>query len=497
MKKLMRLTPFLLLLPCAAADPFAGIMYGRYAECEAAFDAAFAEARSSGKALPFRARDKRFKTANRGITPMRAGRDIKWVLGKFDELKALVDWELAATTNLVAADVYELRLSAAAAPLTGLPASIADRLAALEPELAAGVDPKERLAVIRNCASVANAACNENLVRGIALYLDRVSPPERRRLYNVRFSAHRITGPDSWNPTVLRDVVPEVQVMSRDYGGGREFFVTDVTTGDRGGGEGEMKTRPTMSVVCDDWGVHFRFVDPDEKAREIEMGLVPGGSYEAYLGPKEKPYFCFLLYPNERVMTVMNTLYDCEGHRRLDPKDPSKAWNRTVLGKEGVVTYASFSWDTWGDQIPANGTRWDFECVRWGRAGSAAWNGLKSVHGRSTWGELAFVLTDAQRAAILRRQVIRAKNDYQSEKVSAKAKTGVLDHWKDADLGDPAFHAACLAPLEAELDGYAARVTPEMTDADVFELAEKALPKWRDLAYLVARLRAAYLAERL
>ena len=98
---------------------------------------------------------------------------------------------------------------------------------------------------------------------------------------------------------------------------------------------------------------------------------------------------------------------------------------------------------------------------------------------------------------LLRRQVIRAKNEYQAEKVAKPRKTGVFDFWKDPELGDPAFYAERLAPLERELDVYAAQVTAEMTDETVLELAKTALPKWRDVAYTVAALRADYLAERL
>ena len=44
---------------------------------------------------------------------------------------------------------------------------------------------------------------------------------------------------------------------------------------------------------------------------------------------------------------------------------------------------------------------------------------------------------------------------------------------------------------------YDEKVTAEMTDDEVLELAKTALPKWRDVRYTVARIRAAYLAERL
>ena len=487
---------FLLVASLAfGGDPLSSLMYGRYAACEPTFDEAFAQARGNGGKLTFAAKDKGFKIGNRAITPLRAGRDIKWVLGKYDELQALVDYALAQDPEMPAADVFELKLSAALAPLSGDPAMLVDKIATIEPGLAQGVDPRDRLAVIRNCASVAGAAGNENLVRGIAAYLDKVSPPQPKLYCKVPYSSHPVTGPDSWDRLDCR---LDEQTMLRDYGGSHDFFVTDVNTADRGAGEGELKTRPKMAVVCDDWGLHFRFTDPDEKAREIELGLVAGGSYECYVAPGAgEPYVCFLLYPDDRKAFVMNTLYDCAGHRRVNPDDPSKIISRTIVSDSGIASYVSFSWDNWADKIPDDGSIWDFEAVRWGRAGSAAWNGLKSVHGRSSWGGLRFELPEAARASILRRQVIRAKNEYMTEKVASPRKTGVFDHWKDAEIGDPAFYEARLAALERELDGYAAKVTAEMTDGEVLELSRTALSKWRDVRYAVARLRAAYLAEKL
>ena len=45
--------------------------------------------KAAGGKLSFATKDKGFKIGNRAITTLRAGRDVKWVLGKHDELKAL------------------------------------------------------------------------------------------------------------------------------------------------------------------------------------------------------------------------------------------------------------------------------------------------------------------------------------------------------------------------------------------------------------------------
>ena len=485
-------------LAAAKPRPYAGLMYGKYAECEAEFDAEFAAAKAKGRTLAFRGRGKAGEKFDRerGLVPLRAGRDIKWALGKYDDLRALCDWAIAADPALPAVDRLELRLSAFVAPLKGTPEEIAAEIAKTEPGLAGDLSVKERCIALRNCGRVANACNNEPLARGLQLYDARLAPLPARRVYPVRYTQHAVTGPDSWT---LLGFEPEKQRMDRAYGGRREFFQTDVATGDRGTvGEGTSKTQPELSVVCDDWGLHIRFLDFDADAEKIADGLVPGGSYEAYLAPgKNTPYLCMIARTDGRPLHIMNTLYDHAGHRRVDATDMTKAYSRTTFEKGCVATYISFSWDNWGDQIPTDGFRWDFEVVRWGRAGAATWNGLMGVHSRYSWGELAFELPREARVRILRRQIVRAKNDYLSEKVTTPRKTGVLDHWQDTELGDPAFYEACLAPLVKELDGYAAQVTPEMTSDAILELEKTALPKLRDVRYAVSRLRADYLARTL
>ena len=60
-------------------------------------------------------------------------------------------------------------------------------------------------------------------------------------------------------------------VLSRNYGGSADVFVTDVASGDRGASAEASKTRAVMRILADDWGVHFSFTDPDEQARAFPM----------------------------------------------------------------------------------------------------------------------------------------------------------------------------------------------------------------------------------
>ena len=125
----------------------------------------------------------------------------------------------------------------------------------------------------------------------------------------------------------------------------------------------------------------------------------------------------------------------------------------------------------------------------WGRKGSCSWNGLRTIHGRSSWGRLAFALTDAERRRILRPVLAAARRSYEAE----KGPTGACGIWRNAEVGDPAFHESVLAPLVEKLDAAAARVSADMDDATVDELAATALPAWHDFKFEVQRLRADYL----
>lgn len=48
----------------------------------------------------------------------------------------------------------------------------------------------------------------------------------------------------------------------------------------------------------------------------------------------------------------------------------------------------------------------------------------------------------------------------------------------------------------ARLDSYLPILKEDMSDADVIRLSDEVLTDWRDIKFIVARLRARYLAER-
>ena len=174
-----------------------------------------------------------------------------------------------------------------------------------------------------------------------------------------------------------------------------EFLITDVSTGDRGSGigsdAGAAKRRPTtFSAICDPFGLHLRFEAYFDNAADIAAQLVAAGSYEGYLAPgANQPYLCFLINMQTGKLQLWNTTYDNPHHTRITLQNTSLWRHEHRPRPDGFTTHLFLSWDAYADKLPEATDIWDFETAQWGQ-GSYSWNGLKSIHGRSSWGELTF-----------------------------------------------------------------------------------------------------------
>ena len=379
-------------------------------------------------------------------------------------------------------------------------------LKANEPTLAAAIPEKGRKTAFAQAASVASVTGDEALMRGAARYYKTVVDPTLpKKSYTVRFSKRPLAGAGDWANLPFK---PEESDFDRQYGGsGLSFMTTDVATGDRGeateGGEKARQYPTTLQAVADEWGVHVLFTFYDRRARQFESGELDCGSYECYLAPGEKqPYICFMTTPKkDSQASVMNTTYTTRGHRRINAKNPSSVKSETFYTDKAVLSYVAFSWNNFVEHVPAFGGEWDFESIFWGPVKSA-WNGTETIHGRSTWGKLRFELDDAARVAILRAQLFKAVNAYKAEKSpkgspASGLQEGCFDHWADDGVGDPAFYAAKLAPLVAELDAVAEKVKVGMSDADVKDICENYLSTFVNIRQIVAQLRSAWVVDRL
>ena len=353
---------------------------------------------------------------------------------------------------------------------------------------------KDRISGLCDLGAMALRANNEKLARGLEAFRRALYRHPEKKRYVVTFSDKEIEGADD----VLASGA-EAQPYDRSYGGNLDFLQTDVTTGSRAVGNAKEKLpTPTMRILADANGLHIVVRQEDPKAADVALGAVGNGSFEGYIAPGENtPYFCFMYDPARNKESVFNSTYPTFGNRPLYiGKDKDKYRFETSYREGEIVTYIFFSWKSWMQRVPHDGSVWDFENLYWNRTGNCAWNGTESIHGRSTWGQLEFRLTSAQRAKILKPLFVAAYRDYRAEKKCLQLRDGVFSFWADPDMGDKAFYEAKVKPLEERLDAAAKLITADMSDETVFKLEKEALPLWQDILFEIDRLRSEWLLER-
>ncbi|MEG1979196.1 MAG: hypothetical protein RR060_00650, partial [Victivallaceae bacterium] len=88
----------------------------------------------------------------------------------------------------------------------------------------------------------------------------------------------------------------------------------------------------------------------------------------------------------------------------------------------------------------------------------------------------------------------KAKMDYNRE---WSANNGYGEIWMDPELGDRTFYKLVVEPLRQELDVYAAKIKPDMSDADVNAVFDAAGARLMNIKFDLAKLRADYLAKQM
>lgn len=410
--------------------------------------------------------------------------------GKFEQARATLRDGLAGKRT--PEETYTLKLMDLVLSLVdeATPEAVVSKLEAEEPKLAAGLKPKDHQDRFERAAALGVISCRDSLARGVAAYYQKLLPPRaEKKRYVVRAATEA-----------------ERQPMDRKYGGaGAEFLATDVASGDRGNAADNNSdgtdTTVDLQVNGTERTLDFTFTIHDVRARQYEAGELDGGSFECYLAAgRAAPYCCFMAKVAENARpTVFNTMYDHAGFRRMSEDGPLAIGGDVSYGDDRIVCRVSMPWAAFAEKIPEKGDEWDFEAIYWG-AKPCTWNGTDQVHGRSTWGTLAFDL-GGMRTRILRKQLFTAVANYRSEKNprgnwKRLMRSGLFDYWQDAVTGDPAFYAECLKPLEDELDAVSARISSAMSDRDVEELSAKWLSAFRDVGYTIQRMRTHYLERR-
>ena len=365
----------------------------------------------------------------------------------------------------------------------------------------ANLTNKERSQLILKAAQIALCARWEIAAEEAHKTYLALFKPEPRKSYTVKFVNGRIM---NMNGFLALGDGPEKQIYDRNYGGNMDFLTTDVSTGDRGGAISSAKDtkqdvyQPTvMQIACDEDGLHFLFTAKDSKVREIQAGLVSAGAYEMYLAPGiEQPHICLLpdmttgLYGHK-----WNGTYDSPQWRDIVPgADRIDLKNEHKFTKDGYIHYMYLSWERFYDKLPEKGDKWAYENVHWCRFGGKSWNGTKSIHGKSTWGELVFDINDAQMAQIKRKIIYAARKAYLTEKRTTQNRHGIIDSMLN-ERKDPGFLEKFLNAYVEKLDSYLPMVTADMDDATVNKLYHEVVPLWFEVKFHVADAYRRYLEE--
>ncbi|MCQ2388638.1 MAG: tetratricopeptide repeat protein [Kiritimatiellae bacterium] len=361
---------------------------------------------------------------------------------------------------------------------------------------AAKLDPKDHARVVQLAATWSLVLQKNDSCRRYSEAYAKLLVPIPRRRQNVTWSDRPLDGEAEWRalwPSLEKSFV-DVKMC-----GDLDNLVTDVATGRVAVEKTDKDTKNAkmeVTTACDVKGVHVYLRVADPNARAVEDGFAGGKGTEMYFAPGDnQPYVCFGGGPGKAIQYLFSTSYTWAEHQRLVHDDPAKPYNmkgEMFFSDADYVTHLFFPWDAFYQKLPTAGSEWKFECLTDG----FSWGGSQGVHESSSWGRLAFNLSDAQLTAIRRRLLLKNAKKWKRGEPREYATVAPFDRWADPVVGDPAFYEASLKPLEAELSAFAKRVKPDMTDADVNEIYERAVPRWIGLKHEIDRLRREYLVRK-
>ena len=330
-------------------------------------------------------------------------------------------------------------------------------------------------------------------------YLKYFAPPPKR-VAKVAWSDNAVGNITDWRALSGR---LETHLCDLPFKANLDALETDVATGREkiAFEEGAKPTRMSFQTVADRDALHLFLRVEDSEARLVESGAKGGVRTEMYLSPGEdQPYTIFGSNPRDGISWDFPTSYQSADHKRLDrtPLTGRRCRSEVAFTDGDYVLHIVLPWDDFYQKLPSPKATWKFECISWCPDGGYTWGGSIGIHNVSRWGSLEISLTPKQLTEIRRGILLRALPDWRKRKYVGPF--GALDYfetWADKEIGDPAFYAECLKPLDEELAGYAKRIRPDMTDADVNDIYEKGLVRIKGLKYEIDRLRREYLARKM
>ena len=403
------------------------------------------------------------------------------VLGRLDDAAKFAD-EFAAAPGLGALDKAKYAAIAALARNADAEKAI----------MAGGLERKDVTEAIKTAVSFALVWCKNDAAESLAKKYGTYFLDYPQRTMKVPFIKEGVATIPAWRKVVDR---LDRQLCDRKFGANLDAFATDVATGKKGVEATEFDSQNAMmeiSAACDVKGVHVFLYVRDPAARSVENGFAGGIGNEMYFAPgKYEPYVCFSSNPRTGPEFAFQTCYDSKANAQIDLKHEKNNLNcrwESEFTDTDYVQHLFFSWDTFYQKMPVNGSKWRFECIAFCPSGSFSLGGSKSVHNSSKFCDLEFQFKPEELTAIRRAMLYRAVKGWRQ-----LGRLDRFDKWADQEIGDPEFYNEVLKPIEKELQDYAKMVKPEMTDDDVNRVFEKALPRWLGISHEIDQLRRTWL----
>jgi hypothetical protein len=410
-------------------------------------------------------------------------------LGRYDEAAALARAHEADKGN---SPLDILKYQVYAAILSGT-----DALPLVEQSSCARKDKIEAtLDAVRMCQIWDKLGVSEKYCDA---YMKYFAPPPKR-VAKVVWSDKAVGNITDWR--ALADGL-ESHVCDLPFKASLDFLETDVATGREKVTfeEGAKPTRMAFQTVADRDALHLFLRVEDAESRRVESGAKGGVRTEMYLAPgDDQPYTTFGSNPRDGISWDFPTSYQSADHKRIDrtPLTGRRFRSEVAFSDDDYVLHIVLPWDDFYQKLPSPKATWRFECISWCPDGGYTWGGSVGIHNVSRWGTLEISLSPKQLTEIRRGILLRALPDWRKHKYVGPF--GALDYfetWADREIGDPAFYAECLKPLQEELVGYAKRIKPDMPDDDVNEVYEKGLVRIKGLKYEIDRLRREYLERKM
>ncbi len=363
------------------------------------------------------------------------------------------------------------------------------QIAQADQEFAAEKFPAEqRFELLREASARLFAADRHAEVRALQAETAAMMRPVPKKTFICRYVQDVPRSADSWARSPLLKDTRYRESRFDPYANLNDTFAADLAN---------LKDAPAVSVkpgydtaayvVYNERGVHIYVQGDDPEARQIEQGLVKGGSLEMYFQPgRDHAYhWWYFELPGTDDPHLVN--WDTpHRHYRYTYDYLTKDACTTPTG---VGAYTFIPWLLVYDKLPSAANPWYLSVIRGSKGGSVTLGGKGHELGRAL--EMTFEMTPAQLLAIKREIIAEAFAQYQAER---KRLDGV-SLWKDSDLGDSAFYTSDVQPVFEALDKAGEKVAGVLTDAEVESLFTQCVPDWMEIKFKVAELRRDYLAR--